>query len=247
MNPANGAQPAQQPAPGQRYSVSQSSQDYSAHPLISGYQSASSICRSQSQEDNTSTVSRDPLLNLRPPSPSVPTNEDPSHVYNRYHEYQKQIEAADAEHARLAALKAEREVAEDAAAAALASANAVSQTENAARSQLESQRAHEASGQLATMNHPAPNPNDLSNLTSGDQAANQNVLDTQPAAPDLQRQGPAGNPHKMAAMEEEMHLMVEKMREYQIQDPQLFAHVWESVKKKQAPRPMQSQICAGRI
>lgn len=100
---------------------------------------------------------------------------------------QKQIEAADTEHGRLAALKAEREVAE-AAAAALASANAVSQTENATRSQLESQRAHEAGGQLETPNHPAPNPNDLSNLTSGDQAANQNVLDTQPAAPDPQRQ-----------------------------------------------------------
>jgi hypothetical protein len=139
------------------------------------------------------------------------------------------------------ALKAEQEVVE--AAAALASANAVSQTENAARSQLENQRAHEVGGQLETLNHPAPNPNNLSNLTSGDQAANQNVLDAQPAAPDPQRQHPAGDPQKMAAMEEEMHLMVEKMREYQTQDSQLFAHVWESVKKKQAPRPMQAQIC----
>ena len=156
MNPTNGAQPAQQPAPGQRYSVSQSSQDYSAHPLISGHQSASSICRSQSQEDNTSTVSRDSLVNLRPPSPSLPTTEDPSHVYNRYHKYQKQIEAADAEHARLAALKAEQVTEATAAAAALASANAVSQTENADRSQLESQRAHEAGGQLETLEPSSP-------------------------------------------------------------------------------------------
>jgi hypothetical protein len=49
----------------------------------------------------------------------------------------------------------------------------------------------------------------------------------------------------MAAMEEEMRLMVEKMREYQNQDPQLFAHIWESVKKTQAPRPMQAQLRAG--
>ena len=242
-NPANTVQSTQQPNLGHRYNVSQSSQIYSTNPFISEHQSASSTYHSQTQEGNTSAVFRDPLINLRPPSPTVPTTVDPSHVYNRYHEYQKQIEAIDAEHARLAALKAEREAAE--AAAALASAKTVSQTMNATRSQLENGRAHEVGSQLKTLNLPAPNPNKSSNLASGDQDANQNVPDTQAAAPDPQRQPPAADLQKMVAMEEEMRLMVEKMREYQNQDPQLFAHVWKSVKKTHAPRPRQAQIRTG--
>ena len=55
----------------------------------------------------------------------------------------------------------------------------------------------------------------------------------------------AADLQKVATMEEEMHLIVKKMREYQTQDPQLFAHVWETVKKPQALRPMQAQIRAG--
>jgi len=81
----------------------------------------------------------------------MPMTMDPSHVYNRYHEYQKHIEAADAELARLAVLKAERETA-DAPAAALASAKAVSQTINAAHSQLENGRSHEVGANLETLN-----------------------------------------------------------------------------------------------
>jgi hypothetical protein len=55
----------------------------------------------------------------------------------------------------------------------------------------------------------------------------------------------AADLQKVAAMEEEMRLIVKKMRDYQTQDPQLFAHVWESVKKTQAPRPRQAWMRAG--
>jgi hypothetical protein len=41
-----------------------------------------------------------------------------------------------------------------------------------------------------------------------------------------------------------MCLIVEKMREYQAQDPQLIAQVWETA-KTQAPRLMQAKIRAG--
>jgi prefoldin subunit 5 len=82
---------------------------------------------------------------------------DPSHVYNRYHEYQKQIEAIEAELARLAVLKAERGAA-DAAAATLASAKAVSQTMSAACSQLENGRSHEVGANLETLNRPTRIP-----------------------------------------------------------------------------------------
>jgi len=151
------------------------------------------------------------------------------------------LRPADAEHARLAALKSERETAE-AAAAALASAKVVSQTKNSVHFNLENQRAHEIGEQLETLNHPAPNPNNSLKLTAWDQAANQNVPDAPTSASDPQRQLPAADPQKMAAMGEEMRLMVEKMCEYQ---NQLFAHVWESVKKTQEPRLMQAQIHAG--
>jgi hypothetical protein len=94
----------------------------------------------------------------------VPVTVDPSHVHNRYHEYQNQIEAADVEDVQLAALKADREAAE--AAAALASAKSTTQNKIVAQSQIEDERTIEASKQSEILNQPAQNSNNLSNLIS---------------------------------------------------------------------------------
>jgi hypothetical protein len=164
-------QSTRQPKLGQRYSVPQSPQSYDTHPLVSEYQSASSSYHAQTREDNTYAISRDPLVNLQPPSFPVPITVDPSHVHNRYHEYQKQIEAADVEDARLAALEADREAVE-AAAAALASAKSITQNEIVAQSHIEDERTIEAGRQSKILNQPAQNSKNLSNLISTDQTAN---------------------------------------------------------------------------
>jgi hypothetical protein len=101
----------------------------------------------------------------------VPITVNPSHVYSRYHEYQKQIEAADVEDARLAALEADLKAAE-AAAAALASAKYITQNKIVAQSYIEDERTIEAGRQSEILNQPAQNSNNLSNLISTDQAAN---------------------------------------------------------------------------
>lgn len=146
-NLATTGQSTRQPKLGQRYSVSQSPQSYNTHPLGSEYQSASSSYHAQTREDNTSATSRVPLVNLQPLSSPVPITVDPSHIYSRYHGYQKQIEAADVEDARLSALEADQEAAE-AAAAALASAKSLTQNKIVAQFYIENERTIEAGRQL---------------------------------------------------------------------------------------------------
>ena len=141
------------------------------HPLVSEYQSASSSYHAQTREDNTSAISRDPLVNLQPPSSPVPITVDPSHVCSRYHEYQKQIEAADVEDARLAALEADQEAAE-AVSAALVSAISITQNKIVAQSYIEDERTIEAGRQSEILNQPAQNSSNLSNLISTGQTAN---------------------------------------------------------------------------
>jgi hypothetical protein len=115
-----------------------------------------------------------------------------------------------------------------------------SQAKNTARSQIENERASEADGQQEGLNHTS-NPINASTPTSTDQI----VPGTRSTPPEAQTRPPEADQPKVAPMEEEMRLMVEKMREYQTQDPQLFAHVWDSIKKTQVARPIQAQMRAG--
>lgn len=156
----------------------------------------------------------------RPPSPPRPTTVDPNQVYNRQHEVRKQMEAANAEHARLLAA---RNAAEDAAAEA-----------SRAMEKEERQLSAAPRNEKDTTRPSAPSESDLAEFSQYQMASDgqaQQIASVGPAQAQEQA-GPDVDP-AVAAMEAEMKAMVEKMRAYQARDPKLFANVWESVKKTQ--------------
>ncbi|KFY34810.1 hypothetical protein V494_06444, partial [Pseudogymnoascus sp. VKM F-4513 (FW-928)] len=202
----------------------------------------------------------------RRPSPDRPTTVDPSHVYNSYHEYQKQIEAAEAEAARLAKLKEVAALDEQ-------------RRQELLRAQQQREREHmtgPAVQAAMTLAHTMPGDNapesesvseesdeDEQGQPSGGSSENKEQQATsaatsenishQMAAGSVDPKGkapsmpvPTTEPHEppkdntAVTMEEEMRRMVEKLRDYQSKDPKLFLQVWSSVRKTntgQSPQP----------
>lgn len=195
----------------------------------------------------------------RRPSPDQPTTVDPSHVYNSYHEYQKQIEAAEAEAARfakskdMAAMEEQRrhealiaqqqkeraDMTRPAVQAAMTLANTMSGN-NAPESESESEEDEDEQGEASNDvdddnddQHITTAPNSENNSHSVSAAlANSKGKAPAPRIPVhmLGAQGPPKD-ETTVTMEEEMRRMVEKLRDYQSKDPKLFLQVWSSVRK----------------
>jgi hypothetical protein len=231
--------------PARLYGGNPTSQGYNRSPVMATSQTAQSAQTAQhsyTHADTTSSVHSGSVSHERAPSPDIPTTVDPSYVYNSYHEYQKQIEAADAEHARLAKLKAERDASEAAAAAAVAVAKILSQGPTAEGLDSENdnvQADKTGSGDSGVGSHApnfeAPQPG----ISPSHSVANQTIPNEGQVALDT---SVAPGDSAVAVMQEEMRLMVEKMREFQKRDPKLFSHVWESVKKTQSPVPVPAAL-----
>ncbi|KFY10020.1 hypothetical protein V492_05256 [Pseudogymnoascus sp. VKM F-4246] len=202
----------------------------------------------------------------RRPSSDRPTTVDPSHVYNSYHEYQKQIDAAEAEAARLAELKEVAALDEQ-------------RRQETLRAQQQREREHmtgPAVQAAMTLAHTMPGDNapeseSVSEESDEDEqgqpsggfgenkeqqatsAATSENISHQMAAGSVNPKGkapsmlvPTTEPHEppkdntAVTMEEEMRRMVEKLRDYQSKDPKLFLQVWSSVRKTntgQSPQP----------
>ncbi|OBT65592.1 hypothetical protein VE03_05512 [Pseudogymnoascus sp. 23342-1-I1] len=204
----------------------------------------------------------------RQPSPDIPTTVDPSHVYNSYHEYQKQIEAAEA--ALLARLK-EMEAAEeqlrqealrvqqqreraDRSGAAVQVAMTLTHTmsTNAAESESESEESEEDE-QGQDSNDADGDNEDRQQINAASTSENtSHPISVAPAsskgkapAPSIPAQvaEPQEPPNGDTAvtMEEEMRRMVERLRDYQSKDPKLFLQVWSSVRKTSTEQSPQLQ------
>ncbi|OBT79073.1 hypothetical protein VF21_02454 [Pseudogymnoascus sp. 05NY08] len=207
----------------------------------------------------------------RRPSPDRPTTVDPSHVYNSYHEYQKQIEAAEAEAARLAKLKEmaaaeeqrqqealraqqQRERA-DMTGAAVQAAMTLTHTmsaNNATEPESESEESEEDEQGQDSNNANEDNEDEQQVTTSSTSENTSHPVSAAPAtskgkapAPfvPVQTAGPQEPPKDDTAvtMEEEMRRMVERLRDYQSKDPKLFLQVWSSVRKTGAGQSPQPQ------
>ena len=197
----------------------------------------------------------------RRPSPDRPTTVDPSHVYNSYHEYQKQIEAAEAEAARLPklremaaaeeqrqqeALRAQQQreranMTEDAVQAAMTLSHTMS-ANNAAEPESESEESEEDEQGQDSNNADEDNEDEQQVAAASTSENTSHSVSAAPAnskgkapAPSIpvQMAGPQEPPKDDAAvtMEEEMRRMVERLRDYQSKDPKLFLQVWSSVRK----------------
>ncbi|KAL5347233.1 hypothetical protein ACLOAV_007542 [Pseudogymnoascus australis] len=212
-----------------------------------------------------------PSQQQRRPSPDIQTTVGPSHVYNSYHEYQKQIEAGEAEAARLAELKERAAVEEqrrqealraqqqreraDMAGAAVQAAITLTHTmsaNNAAESESESEESEEDE-QGQGSNDAAGDNGDGQQITTV--STSENTFHPVSVAPtNLKGKAPAPSiPAQMAGpqepanddtavtMEEEMRRMVERLRDYQSKDPKLFLQVWSSVRKTSTEQSPQPQ------
>ncbi|OBT94300.2 hypothetical protein VE01_07785 [Pseudogymnoascus verrucosus] len=207
----------------------------------------------------------------RRPSPDRPTTVDPSHVYNSYHEYQKQIEAAEAEAARLAKLK-EMAAAEEqqqqealraqqqreradmtgaAVEAAMTLTHAMS-ANNAAEPESESEESEEDDQGQDSNNADEDNEDEQQDTAVPTSENISHPVSAAPvnskgkaSAPSIPKQmaGPPEPPKDDTAvtMEEEMRRMVERLRDYQSKDPKLFLRVWSSVRKTGAGQSPQPQ------
>ncbi|KFY06035.1 hypothetical protein V491_08895, partial [Pseudogymnoascus sp. VKM F-3775] len=207
----------------------------------------------------------------RRPSPDRPTTVDPSHVYNSYHEYQKQIVAAEAEVARLAKLKEAAAIEErrrqeslraqqrrersDMAGAAVKAAMTLTHTmsaNNAAEPESESEESEEDEQGQAFNDADEDNEDGQQIPTTSTSETTSHPIPAAPAnlkgkAPDPSAPANMAGPHDppkddtAVTMEEEMRRMVEKLRDYQSKDPKLFLQVWSSVRKTNTGQSPQPQ------
>ncbi|KAI9775704.1 MAG: hypothetical protein M1835_005721 [Candelina submexicana] len=150
------------------------------------------------------------------------TTVDPSHVYDPYHEYQRQAKIAEAEAARRALEIAQKAVQPPAS----------DEPEKVAQIQPQSQHVQRRPSP-ANAKNTVDKVAQTSNARSSNSTAQATPVEASVQDAPVPAQSNIGSEQaEKENMEAEMRQMVERMREYQTKDPSLFSQVWEQVKKQ---------------
>jgi len=163
----------------------------------------------------------------QPEEPPRPMAVDLNNVYNPYHKYQKEIEAADVERARISTLEGSNEAAE-AATPVIRVPDAQHTQHNPLIGDLPKRTS------LPSILTPKKAFSTPEMPTQRKEADNGKDVSGKPPTLVTDNESETTKDLTVAAMEEEMKVMVEKMRDYQNRDPKLFSQVWEAVKKVQS-------------
>ncbi|KAI9703783.1 MAG: hypothetical protein M1836_007553 [Candelina mexicana] len=169
--------------------------------------------------DHNDTTQRDPPHSSA--ASTTFTTVDPSHVYDPYHEYQRQAKIAEAEAARRALERAQK------AAQPPTSDEPEKVTQVQPQDQYVQKRPSSANAKNAVDQVAQTSNARSSNSTAQATSVEASVRD----APVPAQSNMGSEQAEKENMEAEMRQMVERMREYQTKDPSLFSQVWEQVKK----------------